>query len=287
MKWIMMFFFLCTASTLKAEIPQPSPVKVELLTDVANVKPGGAFILGVLFRIKPGWHIYWKNPGDSGLPTSVKFGLTDEFSVGQLRWPVPARFYRSGDIIDYGYAESVLLSAKVKAPAELSSGSTVPIRANISWLSCEKICIPGHANLELKLPVSEMAAPVNSELFAQWEEHLPSDSELARNPFAAKITGRVNAQGTPSTFTVLLDWKFPPVNVEWFPEVDGAFDIVNLLYKTEGKQTHITFTAMIFPGQGLSSNFLETLVAYTDAKGERKGVKLPIQLRGAINPKNK
>jgi hypothetical protein len=132
-----------------------------------------------------------------------------------------------------------------------------------------------------------MAAPVNSELFAQWEEHLPSDSELARNPFAAKITGRVNAQGTPSTFTVLLDWKFPPVNVEWFPEVDGAFDIVNLLYKTEGKQTHITFTAMIFPGQGLSSNFLETLVAYTDAKGERKGVKLPIQLRGAINPKNK
>src|SRR3972149_1717831 len=181
MKWIMMFFFLCTASALKAEIPLPSPVKVELLTDVVNVKPGGAFILGVLFRIKPGWHIYWKNPGDSGLPTSVMFALPDAFSVGQLRWPVPARFYRSGDIVDYGYAESVMVSAKVKAPAELSSSSIVPIHANVSWLSCEKICIPGHANLELKLPVSEMPAPVNGELFAQWEEHLPSDSELARN----------------------------------------------------------------------------------------------------------
>ncbi len=287
MKWIMMFFFLCTASALKAEIPLPSPVKEGLLTDVANVKPGGAFTLGVLFRIKPGWHIYWKNPGDSGLPISVMFALPDEFSVGQLRWPVPARFYRSGDIVDYGYAESVLLSAKVKAPAELSSGSIVPIHAKVSWLSCEKICIPGHANLELKLPVSEIPAPVNGELFAQWEERLPSDSELARDPFAAKITGSINAQGTPSTFTVLLDWKFSAVNVEWFPEVDGGFDIVILLYKTEGKRTHITFTAMIFPGQGLSSNFLETLVVYTDAKGERKGVKLPIQLRGAINPKNK
>jgi DsbC/DsbD-like thiol-disulfide interchange protein len=267
------------SSTLKADVPQVHPVKVELLTDVANVKPGDIFSIGVLFKIKPAWHIYWKDPGDSGLPTSIKFVLPDEFSVGKLQWPVPARFYRPGDIIDYGYAESALFLAKVKTPTSISHGSSVPIQARITWLSCEKVCIPGQANLEIKLPVAELTTPANNELFAKWEKRLPGDLQSAKYPFAVKIKGGINTQVTSSTFTVLLDWKFSPVDVEWFPASDRAWDIVNMSYKTEGKQTHITFSATAFPGQELRSDVLETLVVYTDADGERRGINLPIQLR--------
>jgi DsbC/DsbD-like thiol-disulfide interchange protein len=279
MKWIILFLFLCMPSTLKTDVPQLNTVRAELLANVANVKPGGVFTLGVVFKIKPGWHIYWKNPGDSGLPTSIKFAVPDEFRVGMLQWPVPARFYRPGGITDYGYAESVLISARVKTPTNILPGSLVPIQAKISWLSCERVCIPGQANLVIKLPISQLTTPVNSELFVKWEKRLPTDTDTTSNPFTVKITGSIGAQKTSSLFTVLLDWEFLPTDVEWFPVTDGALDIVNMSYKTEGKKTHITFSTMLFPGQELTSDVLETLVAYTDAYGERKGVNLPIKLR--------
>ncbi len=279
MRWIILFLFLCMPSTSKADVPQLNTVKAELLANVANVKPGDIFTIGVLFKIKPGWHIYWKNPGDSGLPTSINFALAHGFGVSKLQWPVPARFYRPGGIIDYGYAESVLLSAKVKTPTGISLGSLVPIQAKISWLSCERVCIPGQANLDIKLPIAELTTPVNSELFAKWEKRLPTDSDTTSNPFAVKITGSIGAQNTSSLFTVLLDWEFLPTDVEWFPVTDGVLDIVNMSYKTEGKKTHITFSAIVYSGQALTSDVLETLVAYTDAYGERKGVNLPIKLR--------
>jgi hypothetical protein len=246
---------------------------------VANVKPNDIFTIGVLFEIAQGWHIYWKNPGDSGLPTSINFVINAEFSVGKLQWPVPRRFYRSGGIIDYGYAESALLSARVKTPKDLSPGSLIPIQAKISWLSCERVCIPGQANLEIKIPVAEVTSPANSELFAKWEKRLPTDMGSTNNPFAVKIKGFLSSEETPSLFTVLLDWKVPPTGVEWFPVSGGALDIANILYKTDGKKTHITFSAKVYLGQELTSNVLETVVAYTDADGECKGVNLPIQLR--------
>jgi DsbC/DsbD-like thiol-disulfide interchange protein len=281
MKWIALFLLLslCMPSILKADVPGLNSVRAELLTNVANVKPNDIFTIGVLFEIAQGWHIYWKNPGDSGLPTSINFVINAEFSVGKLQWPVPRRFYRSGGIIDYGYAESALLSARVKTPKDLSPGSLIPIQAKISWLSCERVCIPGQANLEIKIPVAEVTSPANSELFAKWEKRLPTDMGSTNNPFAVKIKGFLSSEETPSLFTVLLDWKVPPTGVEWFPVSGGALDIANILYKTDGKKTHITFSAKVYLGQELTSNVLETVVAYTDADGECKGVNLPIQLR--------
>src|SRR4051794_37529929 len=96
-------------------------VKAELLADAASVKPGEECTVGVLLKIKPDWHIYWKYPGDARLPTSVKWKLPNA-SPGssarqpELRFLLPVRFDQAGDVVGYGYKDEVLLTARVKAP---------------------------------------------------------------------------------------------------------------------------------------------------------------------------
>ena len=162
----------------KASSVDVAPVTAKLIADTAAIEPGKPFHLAVLLDIKPGFHVYWKNPGDAGLPTSVNFSLPDGMAaVGSLQWPRPTTFHQAGNITGYGYTDSVLLNITVNASDCLPVGSTATLRADVSWLACQTDdpgmgcpaqCIPGQANLELSLPVADKARPANTQLFAEW-----------------------------------------------------------------------------------------------------------------------
>ncbi|MBI4530052.1 MAG: hypothetical protein HY709_00895 [Candidatus Latescibacteria bacterium] len=277
---IVLLSILALATDLAATIPELHPVRVELLANVATVNQGETLTLGVLFRLKPGWHIYWKNPGDAGLPTSVRFILPEGWGAGQLRWPVPMRFDQPGDIVGYGYADSVLMTVRVTVPEKLSSGSVAIISADVTWLCCEKVCLPGQTHLELKLPVAQSSVPANRSLFTAWERRLPVDADAVGSPFTTNIRGNIPTDATSGTFAVVLHWKAPPGRIEWFPTSIVGLKLDRVSFTTEGNQTHLTFTVRVMPGQKLSVDWLETLVVYTDATGERRGVNVPVRLRG-------
>jgi thiol:disulfide interchange protein DsbD len=82
---------LFAGPVLESHAAQPAPrlVEVQLLADAAAIEPGGTFQLGVLFKMAPDWRVYWKNPGDAGLATSVRFRLPEDFKAGELHWPAP------------------------------------------------------------------------------------------------------------------------------------------------------------------------------------------------------
>src|SRR5689334_12521666 len=84
---------LTAAGPAAGALPQErNQIKATLLADVSAVRPGATFNVGVLLEIAPGWHVYWTNPGDSGLATEVKFQFPEGFKVGDLRYPTPSRF---------------------------------------------------------------------------------------------------------------------------------------------------------------------------------------------------
>ena len=147
-------------------------VKAELLSDTTAASQGKPFKVGLLLRMLPGWHTYWKFAGDAGLPTEVKWTLPAEWKVGEIQWPTPLKLEEPGDIHVYGYHDEVLLIQEITPPAVLPD-SSVKLRAEASWLVCEKICIPGSATLELDVPVGTAASPANEELFARFERSLP------------------------------------------------------------------------------------------------------------------
>ena len=148
------------------------PVRAELVSSAAAIRPGERVELGVLLHMDPGWHTYWKYAGAAGAPTTVAWRLPEGFEVGELRWPRPHKYDEQGLIV-YGYADETLLSAAVQQPQRMAV-DTVAVQAKVGWLVCREICIPGDTLLTLSLPVIEEGpAAANSVLFARYRALLP------------------------------------------------------------------------------------------------------------------
>ncbi|MEI6561283.1 MAG: thioredoxin family protein [Verrucomicrobiota bacterium] len=156
-----------------ADEPMDAPANVEaaLVADTSAIVPGKPFTTALHLRIAPGWHVYWLNPGDSGLPVNLTWNLPPGWKAGALQWPLPQKHVE--DIgITYGYEGEVLLLAEVTPSGNLS-GETVTLEAKATWLACAKTCVPGSAALILTLPVGTSAQPANDALFAQARAQLP------------------------------------------------------------------------------------------------------------------
>ena len=123
-------------------------VKAELVANTDAVVPGKPFTVGLRLRMAPGWHTYWRFPGDAGIPTELKWKLPQGWKAGEIQWPIPLKLSEPGDIQIYGYRDEVLLMQEITPPASISD-STVKMSADANWLVCEKICIPGTASLQL------------------------------------------------------------------------------------------------------------------------------------------
>jgi thiol:disulfide interchange protein DsbD len=149
-------------------------VKPELLADTTAVVSGKPFVVGLLLRMAPGWHTYWKFSGDAGLPTEVKLKLPAGWKISEIQWPIPLKTIDPGDIQTYGYVDEVLLMQEITPTPKLDS-SSAKLSADANWLVCEKICIPGSATLQLELPVSATSQPANTELFARYRRLLPQN----------------------------------------------------------------------------------------------------------------
>ena len=149
-------------------------VHATLLADTSAIVPGKPFTVGLLLRMAPAWHTYWKFSGDAGLPTEIKWNLPPGWKIGEIQWPIPLKTLDPGDIQTYGYQDEILLLQEITPPATTDS-SQVKLSAQADWLVCEKICIPGSANLALELPTSTTAEPKNTDLFARYRRLLPQN----------------------------------------------------------------------------------------------------------------
>src|SRR5215470_6462034 len=147
-------------------------VRAELLANTNAVVPGKPFTVGLLLRMAPGWHTYWKFSGDAGLPTELKWKLPPGWKIGYIQWPIPLTTLDPGDIETYGYENEVLLMQEITPPSKLD-GTSAKLSTEANWLVCEKICIPGGATLQLDLPVGSTSQPANMDVFARYQRLLP------------------------------------------------------------------------------------------------------------------
>jgi thiol:disulfide interchange protein/DsbC/DsbD-like thiol-disulfide interchange protein len=194
------------ASAVATGAPDEGNPRVEaaLLMDVSQVKPGDSFRVGVRFRMDPHWHIYWKNPGDSGLSTDVSWD-TPGTTVGELRWPFPSTFRTpDGFIVTHGYKEEVILFAEARA-SEQATGS-LTLSAAVDALVCEERCIPAEMVLTRSLQVgAETRRDVETvAAFDASQARVPLPPEAAGLAVALALDSKSLKAGHPftGTFTV-------------------------------------------------------------------------------------
>src|SRR6516165_12678485 len=167
--------FATTGARAAGPPPPADLVKGDLVAETVSIAPGATLWVALHLEIKAGWHIYWRNPGDSGLPTAIDWKLPPGVSAGQIVWPVPEHFVQNG-IGNYGYAGTTDLLVPITVPDGLGTAQTAQLAAEASWLVCADICIPGSAEYTLSLPLTAQppaADPTVASLFMAARARLP------------------------------------------------------------------------------------------------------------------
>ena len=157
--------------------PPADLVRASLVAEPASVAGATPFTVAIRMAMKPGWHVYWRNPGDSGLPPEVTWTLPAGFSAAAIQWPAPHRI-PIATLMNFGYEGEAILLVRVTPPPSLDPATPVTLAGKLTYLVCEKECIPGSADLALTLPVAREAAadPANAALFARARAALPKAS---------------------------------------------------------------------------------------------------------------
>ncbi|MBI1381552.1 MAG: hypothetical protein GC161_10760 [Planctomycetaceae bacterium] len=134
--------------------PQGPVATASAVVEHVSAAPGGTIEVGLRLELPEHWHVYWSNPGDSGLPTSVHWTAPEGFRVSAPHWPAPQRFV-TGPLASYGYAKEVLLASTITVPEDWKGGS-VKLELRGDWLVCHDDlgCFPESKTFELEVPIA-------------------------------------------------------------------------------------------------------------------------------------
>lgn len=159
-------------------------IRASLLAE-RPAQPGETVTLAVLMQPDKGWHGYWSNPGDAGLPITLEWTLPPGAGTGALEFPVPQTLLLQG-LMNHVYEHDYAVLVPFTVPKDAKPGTTLPISAKANWLACtEAICVPEGATLEGTVTVGIGAADVR---FDGWRAALPAPLDR-HGTFAASSTG--------------------------------------------------------------------------------------------------
>ncbi|HET9428464.1 MAG TPA: protein-disulfide reductase DsbD domain-containing protein, partial [Allosphingosinicella sp.] len=145
--------WIAAGTAVAQPIPAGRHMQVTLAAESRNVAPGAAVTLAFEMRPESGWHGYWRNPGDAGAEPRVQWQLPQGWSVGPLQYPVPDRLTVLG-LMNYVYESDYALLTELRAPANVASGSRIPIVARLDYLVCtDEVCVPEQATVSTELVV--------------------------------------------------------------------------------------------------------------------------------------
>ncbi len=198
-----------------SHVSQSEQVTAELVAHAPEgVAPGRRVWVGLLLRHAPDWHTYWKNSGDSGLPTELNWTLPAGVMAGEIAWPTPRKF-PIGNLANYGYDGTVLLPVPLTIDAGFRQAE-LDVGLEAMWLVCRKECIPGEAKLQLRIPAQGSTA-THGELFDQTLAAVPAEEPAGAGhvrPLENAIA--VSVEGLPQA------WHGK--RLEFFPELAGIIE---------------------------------------------------------------
>lgn len=218
MNMILSRFLAVCLGLLIAASAQGAATQARLVVPVENVKAGETITVGVLLEMLPGWHTYWKNAGESGSATKIVWDLPAGVTAGEIQWPAPEVYYdKVVDLTTYVHHDEAMLLVPLTIGATVPNGE-LELKARVSWLECEKLCVPGRTEVNAKLKIAADTKPSPEVgLIKKWQDKLPKPNE------ALKASARWEGEPKEGKRTLLIeftptsgasDWDFFPYRAE-------------------------------------------------------------------------
>jgi thiol:disulfide interchange protein/DsbC/DsbD-like thiol-disulfide interchange protein len=262
---------------------QANPITTEnvtarLVAERMEVAPGDTLDLALVFEIRPGWHTYWRNPGDSGDPPRVDWTLPEGVEAGPLRWPRP-EVIPVGPLANYGYSERAVHLIALSVPAEWPIGEPVRIRADVDWLVCEEHCVPESGRFDLTLATVAAAGaavgpgpidPAEAEVFAAARAGLPQ----------GRIEGAVLGVAGAGLGLVIPAHGLPEeIDGAWF--FAGEWGLIEHAAEQPWRLVDGRLRIDLSPGSLADQATPDGLLVVADARGERRSYEV-VAVRGPL-----
>jgi thiol:disulfide interchange protein DsbD len=218
--------FLLTIASARAAHTQ---ARLVLGDDIAQ--PGETVLAGVHLKMEPGWHTYWKNPGEAGMATKIQWQLPEGVTAGEIQWPLPHKL-PPADVTTYGYEDELVLLVPLKLAADVKPGA-LALSAKVSWLECKDQCIPGDGSVKATLNVgAETKVSADAALLKDWQSKMPRTDKL----FSFKVHWDKQVDDETRTLIfegsqVLADKSLLIEKADFFPQTNDDFEIQGAVEK--------------------------------------------------------
>jgi thiol:disulfide interchange protein DsbD len=199
---------------------QAAHTQARLILGADSARPGDTVLAGIELRMDERWHTYWKNSGDSGMPTTIDWQLPPGVTAGEIQWPIPLKLAEK-EFTTYIYKDQVVLLVPLKLSASLQPGS-LDLKAKVAWLECDVQCVPGKADIHAILNMSAETKPSKEAgLLANWQKKMP------QNGTALHAEAHWESTSAGETRPLVLGWNASSAvsDPDFFPESGGDFEI--------------------------------------------------------------
>ena len=219
LSFLIAFCLWASPGYARAAVVKAEHVEAELVAEKTTIEPGKPFTVALRLKMQEHWHTYWRNPGDSGLPTRIAWNLPQGYQADTIQWPYPQKL-PLGPLMNFGFEGEVFLLTTITPPASIKAGDEVKLGARAEWLVCKDVCIPESGDLSLTLPVN--AAPGS---FSRWQ----GDFANARAAHATKLDGwktssRVQGKQAIIGFTAPENFKGALTGLAFYPFRDNVIE---------------------------------------------------------------
>jgi thiol:disulfide interchange protein/DsbC/DsbD-like thiol-disulfide interchange protein len=261
---------LAIAAHPQSAVVKTDEVRAELVAHAPEgVSPGKPVWLGLVIEHAPHWHTYWKNPGDSGLPTTLTWQLPAGVTAGEIAWPTPQRL-PIGPLVNYGYEGQLLLPVPAAVASDFK-GESLNVKLSAQWLVCKDVCIPQQGEFALRVPAKATTAAHKALFNAAWAAQ-PKDAAEAK--VSAELVDdakalRVALRGLPAA----LQGK----ELSFFAEAAGVIDHAA---KVKGTWDGTTWRADV-PISAQRFESPQKMHAVLTTPGQAAGTRVDLKIAGA------
>lgn len=282
MKSLRILFGLVCTAMLAPALSAAERTTARLILSAAQARPGATVWAGVELHMPPRWHTYWRNAGDSGMATKIDWQLPSGVIAGEIQWPVPEKLVEA-ELTTYIYHDSVVLLVPLKLADHLAPG-LLDIKADVSWLECEKVCLPGGSQVKARLAIgTEFKASSDAPIIERWKKKLPvADPALT---LQARWENAAADDGRP----LLIEWTSPSrlVLADFFPNGSDGFEVAGATDRLKRDGNSIALRKIVRKfGPQWPAQIEGLIVTRQTAEGETDGRPVLLRLRNSAKDKN-